>query len=96
MHTRFLIALAAAVVLTSSAPAATQPALSEPSISPDSRTIAFVSGGDVWTVPADGGDARLLVANPATESRPLFSPDGKSVAFVSNRTGNGDLYVLPR
>ncbi|HEX7153791.1 MAG TPA: S41 family peptidase [Thermoanaerobaculia bacterium] len=73
---------------------AQQAALSEPSISPDEREIAFVSGGDIWTVPAGGGEARLLVADPATESRPLWSPDGKRVAFVSTRTGNGDIYVL--
>jgi tricorn protease len=92
MQTRFLIALG--VFIAGSALAANQPALSEPSLSPDGATIAFVSGGDIWTVPAAGGDARLLVANPATESRPLFSPDGRSLAFVSNRTGNGDIYVV--
>src|SRR5205807_8323146 len=66
----------------------------EPGISPDGATIAFVSGGDIWEVPARGGDARLLVSHPATESRPLFSPDGKRLAFTSSRTGNGDVYVL--
>jgi tricorn protease len=73
---------------------AAAPALAEPSPSPDHREIAFVSGGDIWTVPFGGGEARLLVSNPATESRPLYSPDGMQLAFVSNRTGNGDLYVL--
>ena len=92
MQTRLLAALA--VLFAASAFPATQPPFSEPSLSPDGRTIAFVSGGDIWTVPLAGGDARLLVANPATESRPLFSPDGKSLAFVSTRTGNGDIYVL--
>ena len=53
------------------------PSFAEPGISPDGSTIAFVSGGDIWEVPARGGDARLLVSHPATESRPLFSPDGK-------------------
>src|SRR5215470_6815178 len=66
----------------------------EPGISPDGKEIAFVSGGDIWTVPAMGGEARLLVAHPATESRPLYSPDGKSMAFTSTRTGNGDVYVV--
>src|SRR4051812_12963287 len=66
----------------------------EPGISPDGREIAFVSGGDIWTVPAAGGDARLLVAHDATESRPLFSPDGRTLAFVSTRTGGGDIYRL--
>lgn len=66
----------------------------EPGISPDGKEVAFVSGGDIWTVPLAGGDARLLVAHPAYESRPLYSPDGQWLAFVSTRTGSGDIYVL--
>src|SRR4051794_12536743 len=71
-----------------------QPALFEPSLSPDGKIVAFVSGGDIWTAPVSGGEARLLVAHPAYDSRPLFSPDGKSLAFISTRTGNGDIYVV--
>ncbi len=70
------------------------PYFAEPAISPDRAEIAFVSGGDIWTVPTAGGEARLLVAHPANESRPIYSPDGKKLAFVSTRTGNGDIYVL--
>ncbi len=70
------------------------PYLTEPAFSPDRKEIAFVSGGDIWTVNASGGTASLLVSHPASESRPAFSPDGKKLAFVSNRTGSGDIYVL--
>ena len=70
------------------------PYFTEPAISPDLSEIAFVSGGDIWTVPAAGGEAHLLVSNPANESRPLYSPDGRKLAFISTRTGNGDIYVL--
>jgi Tol biopolymer transport system component len=70
------------------------PSFGEPGISPDGSTIAFVSGGDIWEASARGGDARLLVSHPATESRPLFSPDGTRIAFTSTRTGGGDVYVL--
>jgi tricorn protease len=66
----------------------------EPSFSPDGREIAFVSGGQIWTVPSAGGEARLLVADSATKSRPIYSPDGKSLAFSSTRTGNGDIYTM--
>lgn len=76
-----------------SAPEA-RPSFSEPSISPDRAEIAFVSGGDIWTAPFAGGEARLLVSHPANESRPIYSPDGKQLAFVSNRTGGGDIYIL--
>src|SRR5215510_9015685 len=68
--------------------------MTEPSFSPDRKEIAFVSGGDIWTVPAEGGEARLLVSHEANETRPIYSPDGASLAFVSDRTGGGDIYVL--
>lgn len=68
--------------------------MTEPSLSPDRKEIVFVSGGDIWSAPAEGGIARLLVAHPANESKPLFSPDGRYLAFSSNRTGNGDIYIL--
>jgi tricorn protease len=70
------------------------PSLSEPAISPDGKEIAFASGGDIWTVPAAGGEAHLLVTHPATESRPMYSPDGTKLAFVSTRTGAGNIYVV--
>jgi Tol biopolymer transport system component/C-terminal processing protease CtpA/Prc len=89
---RAMRTLIAALFLATSALA--QPALFEPSLSPDGKIVAFVSGGDIWTAPATGGEARLLVAHPAYEQRPLFSPDGKSLAFISSRTGNGDIYVV--
>ncbi|MBK6588961.1 MAG: PD40 domain-containing protein [Acidobacteria bacterium] len=73
---------------------APSPYMTEPSLSPDRKEIAFVSGGDIWSVSAEGGAARLLVSHPANESKPLFSPDGKWLAFTSNRTGNGDIYLL--
>jgi len=102
---KMLVAAACALTLgvrgfgpaSAQAPAASAsalPSFAEPGISPDGSTIAFVSGGDIWEVPARGGDARLLVSHPATESRPLFSPDGKRLAFTSTRTGGGDVYVL--
>lgn len=70
------------------------PSFAEPAISPDRTEVAFISGGDIWTVPVTGGEARLLVSHPANESRPIYSPDGRRLAFVSSRTGNGDIYIL--
>jgi Tol biopolymer transport system component/C-terminal processing protease CtpA/Prc len=70
------------------------PYFTEPSLSPDRAEIAFASGGDLWTVPLSGGDARLLVAHASTDSHPVYSPDGRTLAFVSDRTGGGDIYLL--
>ncbi|HEV2761850.1 MAG TPA: hypothetical protein VGV38_02555, partial [Pyrinomonadaceae bacterium] len=88
-----LAARPAPVAFGQSAPASL-PSLGEPSLSPDRSEIAFVSGGDIWAVPASGGQAQLLVSHPATEYRPVYSPDGRRLAFTSSRTGNGDVYVL--
>lgn len=90
----FAAVLAAASLSSIAFTQAVRPSLATPALSPDSKEIAFASGGDLWTVPANGGEARLLVSDPAEESRPLYSPDGKRLAFVSTRTGGGDIYVL--
>ena len=70
------------------------PYFTEPAIAPDRSEIAFASGGDLWTVPTAGGDAKLLVSHAANESQPEYAPDGKTLAFVSDRTGGGDIYLL--
>jgi tricorn protease len=83
-----------ASVMPASAAAQGRPSFYEPGISPDGSEIAFVSGGDIWTVPASGGAARLLIAHSAHESRPLYSPDGRMLAFNSNRSGSLDVFVM--
>ena len=70
------------------------PYFTEPAVAPDKSEIAFASGGDLWSVPVRGGEARLLVSHAATESRPVYSPDNSRLAFLSTRTGAGDVYIL--
>ena len=92
-----MILLALAALTTVSAQSSSlepRPYFTEPAISPDRSEIAFVSGGDIWAMPAAGGEARLLLSHPANEARPIYSPDGRRLAFVSNRTGGGDIYLL--
>jgi Tol biopolymer transport system component/C-terminal processing protease CtpA/Prc len=71
-----------------------RPYMTQPDMAPDRGELAFVSGGDIWRVNANGGEASLLVSHPAYDSRPLYSPDGSKLAFESTRTGGGDIYVL--
>ena len=67
---------------------------SSPSWSPDGRQVAFLSGGDIWLVPAAGGQARKLTAGHRAES-PVWSPSGDEIAFVSSLDGNQDIAVVP-
>src|SRR2546427_528996 len=46
------------------------------------ESIAFVYGGDIWTVPRSGGTARQITSDPGLEILPRFSPDGRWIAFT--------------
>lgn len=57
------------------------PTDTEPAFSPDGRTIAFVRGGDVYSVRPDGSGQRQLTSGPELDSAPVVSPDGRRVVF---------------
>lgn len=63
-------------------------------ISPDGKLIAFTYKGDIFTVPASGGEATRLTASASYETAPVWSPDGKKIAFASDRHGNMDIFVM--
>jgi len=61
-----------------------------------SRTqIVFMHGGDLWSVPREGGEARRLTTGPGIETNPVFSPNGTQIAFTGEYDGNVDAFVLP-
>ncbi len=66
-----------------------------PAISPDGKTIVFSFQGDLFTVPAEGGEARHLTVHKAYDFMPVWSPDSKTIAFASDRFGNFDIYTIP-
>ncbi|MBN1336660.1 MAG: PD40 domain-containing protein [Deltaproteobacteria bacterium] len=57
--------------------------------------IVFFAEGDLWTVPATGGEARRITSAPGEERFPRFSPDCASIAFTARYDGNDDAYVMP-
>src|SRR5687767_5899419 len=66
-----------------------------PAISPDGKVIVFSYKGDLYKVPASGGDAVPLTLHEAHDYMPVWSRDGKWIAFASDRYGNFDVYVMP-
>jgi dipeptidyl aminopeptidase/acylaminoacyl peptidase len=82
--------------------------VSDPQISPDGKTIAFVQTrpdleGDqyrshIWLVPADGSvPPRQFTFGESKERAPRWSPDGEFIAFVSDRDKEkkDQLYLIP-
>ena len=61
------------------------PTDSEPDFSADGRKIAFVRGGDVWAMRADGTGQHKLTSGPEVDSRPQFDPEGHYVVFDPRR-----------
>jgi TolB protein len=56
-----------------------------PDWSPDGMHIAFVRGGAVFVVDAEGGEATRLT-DGVQDDAPVWSPDGRWIAFVRDRT----------
>ena len=93
---KILLALIAPLT-TASAMAQSDPLwMRFPAISPDGKTVAFSYKGDIWTVPANGGQARQITTNPAYDAYPVWSPDSRQIAFASSREGSMDIYVVGR
>lgn len=65
------------------------------SISPDGEHIAFTYKGNLFSVPATGGEARQLTFHEAHDFMPVWSKDGSQLAFASDRYGNFDVFVMP-
>lgn len=68
---------------------------SHPSLSPDGKQIYFGYDGDIYRVPAGGGQASAIITMSGEQDHPLLSPDGRWLAFSSNIQGNNDVYIVP-
>jgi Tol biopolymer transport system component len=63
-------------------------------VSPDGKTIVFELLGDIYTLPIEGGQAKLVDGGMAFDSQPKFSPDGKWIAFLSDREGTENVWIM--
>jgi dipeptidyl aminopeptidase/acylaminoacyl peptidase len=79
--------------------------VSDPQISPDGKTVAFVvtsydkaenaGNSNIYLMPVDGGQIRQLTAEKKSNNTPRWMPDGKSIAFISNRDGQLQVWIAP-
>lgn len=75
----------------------------DPQISPDGRTIAYVrksndimtdrARGTIWLIDVASGQQRPLVAGPGSYYSPRWSPDGSRLAYVGAESGTPQMFV---
>jgi tricorn protease len=91
----FLICVFSFFFFTSNAQNSEGYFLSQPSLTPDGKTVIFSFEGDIWRAEVSGGQAYRLTAMQGYESNAKVSPDGKWIAFTGRQYGNPDVYLMP-
>ena len=66
----------------------------DPAWSGDGRWIAISMRGDIWKLPAAGGEAVALTEGPRYHFEPAWSPDGKRLALTIDVAGNLDIGIV--
>jgi len=78
--------------------------ISDPQLSPDGSTVAFVgekillsdnaTRKHIYTLSIDGGDARRLTFDGKANTRPRWSPDSSQIAFISDQGGSSQIWLM--
>ena len=78
--------------------------ISDISISPDEKRIAFVvtepikgnlpPNSDIWIYEMESKELFQLTWSPKSDKNPKWSPDGKTLAFLSSRGAETQLYLI--
>jgi serine/threonine-protein kinase len=63
-----------------------------PAGAPVSRD-SVAGAADLWVVPLDGAEPRLLFGAPGFQYAAEFSPDGRWLAYLSDESGRFEVYV---
>lgn len=62
-------------------------------VSPDGKTLAFDMLGDIYQLPASGGEAVPVHSGPAMQRAPRYSGDGSRLLYLSDESGSDNAWV---
>ena len=63
-------------------------------LSPTGKRVLAEARGEIFTIPAEKGDARDLTRSSGSAERdPAWSPDGRNIAYWSDRSGEYQLVI---
>ncbi len=66
--------------------------VSEFSVSPDGKEVAFIARGEVFVSTVDGKITKRITDTPELERFVEFAPDGKSIVYASEREGRWQIF----
>lgn len=89
---RIWLAATLSLIICSATNAADRLLLRHPAMS--QTQIVFEYGGELWSVPRNGGEAHVLASGMDLLADPIFSPDGSQIAFSGTYDKNTDVYVV--
>src|SRR5207253_2536904 len=70
------------------------PEVTSASIGPTGKRVAIEAHGQIWSIAAENGDARLIENHPGSRAlSSVWSPDGKKIAFIGDRSGEYQVWI---
>lgn len=66
--------------------------LTQFSLSPNGKEIAFISRGEVFVTSVEGTQTKRITNTPQQERMVQWSPDGKTLVYAAERNDNWDIY----
>lgn len=67
--------------------------INDAAASPDGKSVAFISRGEVFVTSADYSTTKQITHTPEAELQVSWSPDGKKLIYTSERDGHWNIYT---